>query len=72
MFCIVCVNKLAIDYYGRRFKGNINNAFIHLVTELRVLALATEKANSEHAKLKIKIAIALLKIYCIKIQPRAR
>jgi hypothetical protein len=49
-----------MDYYERRFAGKINNAFIHLVREMSEIALAIEKANSEHAKLKTTEAMALL------------
>lgn len=50
MSCIVCMNKLDIDYYGTRFKSNINNAFIDLVTELSELALAIEKAQIQNTQ----------------------
>lgn len=52
--------KLVLDYYEKRFEGNINNAFIHLVREIGEIALAIEKSNSEHAKLKTTEAMALL------------
>jgi hypothetical protein len=54
------MNKLVLDYYERRFAGDISNAFVHLVREIGEVALAIEKVNSEHAKLKITEASALL------------
>ena len=58
--------KLVLDYYEKRFAGNINNAFIHLVREIGEIALAIEKANSEHAKLKTTEAMALLQYIASK------
>ena len=54
------MNKLIIDYYNKRFGENVNSAFIHLVREIGEIALAIEKTNPEHAKLKITEATALL------------
>lgn len=58
--------KLVLDYYEKRFEGNINNAFIHLVREIGEIALAIEKSNSEHAKLKTTEAMALLQYIASK------
>jgi NTP pyrophosphatase (non-canonical NTP hydrolase) len=60
------MNKLIIDYYDKRFGDNINSAFIHLVREIGEIALAIEKANAEHAKLKITESTALLQYIASK------
>lgn len=57
---------LVLDYYETRFAGNIGDAFIHLVREIGEIALAIEKENSEHAKLKITEASALLQYLASK------
>jgi len=49
------MNELIIDYYNKRFGENVNSTFIHLVREIGEIALAIEKTNPEHAKLKIRI-----------------
>jgi hypothetical protein len=58
--------KLVLDYYEKRFEGNVKNAFIHLVREIGDIALAIEKANSEHARLKTTEAMALLQYIASK------
>ncbi|MCS6767887.1 MAG: hypothetical protein RMJ59_01730 [Candidatus Nitrosocaldus sp.] len=50
----------AVEYYSRRFGGDINSAFIHLVREVGEIAFAIEKGNAEHAKVEIAESIALL------------
>ena len=56
---IICVEISAgkycesIDYHEKRFVTNINLALNHLVREIGEIALAIEKAKSEHAKLKL-------------------
>ena len=55
-----------IDYYNKRFGDNINSAFIHLIREIGEIALAMEKQNTNHAKLKITEAAALLKYMAAK------
>ena len=54
------MNRVALDYYDKRFHKNLKSTFIHLVREIGDIALAMEKDNSEHAKLKIAEASALL------------
>ena len=63
---LVVMNRLAIDYYNKRFGENIKSAFIHLVREMGEIALAIERINSEHAKLKITEATALLQYMASK------
>ncbi len=60
------MNQLVINYYKKRFGENINSAYIHLVREIGEIALAIEKGNTEHAKLKITEAAALLKYMASK------
>jgi hypothetical protein len=60
------MSNLAIDYYSKRFGEDISKAFIHLVREIGEIALSIEKANSEHAKLKITEAMALLQYLASK------
>jgi hypothetical protein len=57
---IIIMNSIALEYYDKRFRRNLQLAFIHLVREIGDIALAMEKSNSEHAKLKITEASALL------------
>ena len=57
---------IVLDYYERRFAGNIGEAFIHLVREIGEVALAIEKENSAHAMLKITEASALLQFLASK------
>ena len=54
------------DYYNKRFGENINSTYIHVVREIGEIALAIEKENSEHAKLKITEAAALLEYMASK------
>ena len=54
------MDSIVIDYYKKRFGENLQSAFIHLVREIGEIALSLEKANSDHAKLKITESIALL------------
>jgi NTP pyrophosphatase (non-canonical NTP hydrolase) len=57
---MIIMSSVAIDYYKKRFGENLSAAFIHLVREVGEIALAMEKNNSNHIKLKITEAIALL------------
>lgn len=54
------MSSIVVDYYNKRFGENLSGAFIHLVREIGEIALAMEKDNSNHAKLKITEASALL------------
>jgi hypothetical protein len=54
------MKKIVIRYYNKRFGEDINSAYIHLVREIGEIALAIEKQSSEHARLKITEAAALL------------
>jgi hypothetical protein len=56
----IIMNSIALEYYDKRFRQNVQSAFIHLVREIGDIALAMEKSNSEHAKLKITEAYAIL------------
>jgi len=58
--------NLVIDYYERKFGEDINSTFIHLVREIGEIALSIEKGNSEHSKLKITEAAALLEYLASK------
>jgi hypothetical protein len=49
-----------IEYYTKRFGEDLPTAFIHLIREIGEIALAMEKSNTAHAKLKITEAAALL------------
>jgi hypothetical protein len=60
------MSELVVSYYSKRFGGNINSAYIHLVREIGEIALAIEKENTEHAKLKITEAAALLEYMASK------
>jgi NTP pyrophosphatase (non-canonical NTP hydrolase) len=57
---ISIMSSIVIDYYNKRFGENLSAAFIHLVREIGEIALAIEKNNSNHVKLKITEAVALL------------
>jgi NTP pyrophosphatase (non-canonical NTP hydrolase) len=57
---ISIMSSIVIDYYNKRFGENLSAAFIHLVREIGEIALAMEKNNSNHIKLKITEAVALL------------
>jgi hypothetical protein len=54
------MSSIVVDYYNKRFGENLSAAFIHLVREIGEIALAMEKNNPNHAKLKITEATALL------------
>jgi NTP pyrophosphatase (non-canonical NTP hydrolase) len=54
------MNSIVIDYYNIRFGENLSASFIHLVREIGEIALALEKNNIEHVKLKITESVALL------------
>ena len=54
------MNSTVIEYYTKRFGEDLPTAFIHLIRETGEIALAIEKNNSVHAKLKITEAVALL------------
>lgn len=54
------MESVVTEYYKKRFGDNSYSAFIHLVREIGEIALAIEKDNSDHAKLKITESIALL------------
>lgn len=60
------MSDLVIDYYEKRFGGDINSAFIHLVREIGEIALSIEKGNHERSKLKITEAAALLEYLASK------
>ena len=60
------MGNLIIDYYEKRFGEDIRSAFVHLVREVGEIALSIEKENSEHAKLKITEAAALLQYLASK------
>jgi len=60
------MSELVISYYNKRFGENIDSAYIHLVREIGEIALAIEKENTEHAKLKITEAAALLEYMASK------
>lgn len=60
------MNKLVIKYYNMRFGEDIKSAYIHLVREIGEIALAIEKENAEHAKLKITESGALLEYIASK------
>ena len=57
---VLIMGSVVIDYYNKRFGDNLSAAFIHLVREIGEIALAMEKNNSNHLKLKITEAAALL------------
>lgn len=57
-----------ITYYNKRFGDNIDSVFIHLVREIGEIALAMEKENANHAKLKITEAAALLEYMASKYE----
>jgi NTP pyrophosphatase (non-canonical NTP hydrolase) len=54
------MTSIVIEYYTKRFGENLSAAFIHLMREIGEIALAMEKNNTDHAKLKITEAVALL------------
>jgi hypothetical protein len=54
------MNSIVVDYYTKRFGEDLPAAFIHLIREIGEIALAMEKSNTAHAKLKITEAAALL------------
>jgi NTP pyrophosphatase (non-canonical NTP hydrolase) len=60
------MKSLVISYYSKRFGDNISSAYIHLVREIGEIALAIEKENPDHAKLKITEAAALLEFMASK------
>lgn len=60
------MRNLVISYYNKRFGDNINSAYIHLIREIGEIALAIEKENADHAKLKITEAAALLEYMASK------
>jgi NTP pyrophosphatase (non-canonical NTP hydrolase) len=55
------MDSVVLDYYNKRFGENLDAVFIHLVREIGEVALAMEKNNSNHLRLKITEASALLK-----------
>jgi NTP pyrophosphatase (non-canonical NTP hydrolase) len=55
------LDSVVLDYYNRRFGENLDAAFIHLIREIGEIALAMEKNNLNHLRLKITEASALLK-----------
>ena len=55
------MDSVVLDYYNKRFGGNLDAVFIHLVREIGEIALAMERNNSNHLRLKITEASALLK-----------
>ena len=60
------MRNLVVGYYNKRFGDNISSAYIHLVREIGEIALAIEKENADHAKLKITEAAALLEFMASK------
>jgi hypothetical protein len=60
------MRDLIITYYEKRFGEDISSAFVHLVREIGEIALGIEKENSEHVKLKITEAAALLEFLSSK------
>jgi hypothetical protein len=60
------MRDLIINYYEKRFGEDISSAFVHLVREIGEIALGIEKRNSEHVKLKITEAAALLEFLSSK------
>jgi NTP pyrophosphatase (non-canonical NTP hydrolase) len=54
------MSSVAIEYYGKKFGGDMSAAFIHLVREIGEIAFAMEKNNAEHAKMEITESVALL------------
>jgi len=54
------MDSVTVKYYTERFGEDLSAAFIHLVREIGEIALAMEKNNSTHAKLKITEAAAIL------------
>ncbi len=54
------MSSIVKNYYNKRFGENLSAVFIHLVREIGEIALAIEKNNSNHIKLKITEAVALL------------
>ena len=54
------MSEIIIRYYQKRFGEKIDSVFIHLVREIGEIALGMEKQNTEHVKLKITEASALL------------
>jgi NTP pyrophosphatase (non-canonical NTP hydrolase) len=55
------MDSVVLDYYNKRFGENLDAVFIHLVREIGEIALGMEKNNSNHLRLKITEASALLK-----------
>jgi NTP pyrophosphatase (non-canonical NTP hydrolase) len=55
------MDSVVLDYYNKRFGENLDAVFIHLIREIGEIALAMEKNNSNHLRLKITEASALLK-----------
>jgi NTP pyrophosphatase (non-canonical NTP hydrolase) len=55
------MDSVVLDYYNKRFGENLDAVFIHLIREIGEIALAMEKNNPNHLRLKVTEASALLK-----------
>ena len=49
----------AIEYYGNKYAGNKEKAFIHLAREVGELAAGIERSNDEMAKMELTETAAL-------------
>lgn len=54
------MSKLASEYYGRKFGGDVVKTYVHIVREIGELARALETNNQDLAKLEITETAALL------------
>jgi hypothetical protein len=54
------MNRLAVEYYNKKFGEDVSAAFIHLVREIGEIAFAIERVKPGIAYTKITEAVALL------------
>jgi NTP pyrophosphatase (non-canonical NTP hydrolase) len=60
------MNRVAIEYYEKKFGDDVAKAFVHLVREVGEIAFAIERNNTEHARVEITESVALLQFMAQK------